>query len=99
CTESAPGKKLGDELDEPEAMRLVADIVGNGVPYVMLCGGEPLVVPHFLAVAEALGRAGVALKIETNGQRFDTNIAPPLARLPIPSIPLSLHRPPHYPSA
>jgi MoaA/NifB/PqqE/SkfB family radical SAM enzyme len=90
CTESAPGKKLGDELDEPEAMRLVADIVGNGVPYVMLCGGEPLVVPHFLAVAEALGRAGVALKIETNGQRFDTNIAARLARLPIRSIQVSL---------
>ena len=32
----------------------------SGVPYVMLCGGEPLVVPHFLAVAEALGRAGRA---------------------------------------
>src|SRR5262249_56035196 len=71
-------------------MRLVADIVGNGVPYVMLCGGEPLVVPHFLAVAEALGRAGVALKIETNGQRFDTNIAARLARLPIRSIQVSL---------
>jgi len=71
-------------------MRLVADIVGNGVPYVMLCGGEPLVVPHFLAVAEALGRAGVALKIETNGQRFDANIAARLARLPIRSIQVSL---------
>src|SRR5262249_60983611 len=58
--------------------------------YVMLCGGEPLVVPHFLAVAEALGRAGVALKIETNGQRFDMNIAARLARLPIRSIQVSL---------
>ena len=37
----------------------------------MLCGGEPLVVPHFFALAEALGTAGVQLKIETNGQRFD----------------------------
>jgi MoaA/NifB/PqqE/SkfB family radical SAM enzyme len=90
CTESAPGKRLSDELDESEAMRVVDDIVGSGVPYVMLCGGEPLVVPHFLRVAEALGRAGVALKIETNGQRFDATLALRLARLPIRSIQISL---------
>ncbi len=57
CTESAPGKRLPDELDADEAMRVVDEIVRSNVPYVMLCGGEPLVVPHFLAVAEALGRA------------------------------------------
>ena len=62
----------------------------NDVPYVMLCGGEPLVVPHFLAVAEALGRAGVQLKIETNGQRFDAAVATRLARLPIRSVQISL---------
>jgi MoaA/NifB/PqqE/SkfB family radical SAM enzyme len=90
CTESAPGKRLSDELDESEAMRVVDHIVGSGVPYVMLCGGEPLVVPHFLRVAEALGSAGVALKIETNGQRFDATLALRLARLPIRSIQISL---------
>lgn len=90
CTESAPGKKLVDELDAGEAMKLAEDIVRSEVPYVMLCGGEPLVVPHFLAIAEALGRAGVELKIETNGQRFDARIAERLARLPVRSIQVSL---------
>jgi MoaA/NifB/PqqE/SkfB family radical SAM enzyme len=56
----------------------------------MLCGGEPLVVPHFFAIAEALGNAGVQLKIETNGQRFDAAIAERLARLPIRSVQISL---------
>ena len=51
CTESAPGKKLDDELDAREALRVADDIVRSGVPYVMLCGGEPLIVPHFFAVA------------------------------------------------
>ena len=90
CTDSAPGKRLPDELDVDEAMRLVDDIVRSGVPYVMLCGGEPLVVPHFFAVAEALGRAGVQLKIETNGQQFDAGVATRLAALPIRSIQISL---------
>jgi MoaA/NifB/PqqE/SkfB family radical SAM enzyme len=90
CTDSAPGKRLPDELDAAEAMRLAASIVAEGVPYVMLCGGEPMVVPHFLAVAEALGRAGIDLKIETNGQRFAATTAKRLAALPIRSIQVSL---------
>jgi MoaA/NifB/PqqE/SkfB family radical SAM enzyme len=90
CTDSAPGKRLPDELDAEEALQVVGEIVRNEVPYVMLCGGEPLVVPHFLQVAEALGAAGVQLKIETNGQRFDQALAERLARLPIRSIQVSL---------
>ena len=90
CTDSAPGKRLPDELDADEAMRLVAEIIRNEVPYVMLCGGEPLVVPHFLQIAEALGEAGVQLKIETNGQRLDAAVARRLAKLPVRSIQVSL---------
>ncbi|HTR56725.1 MAG TPA: radical SAM protein [Casimicrobiaceae bacterium] len=90
CTESAPGKRLRDELDAEEALRLADDIARNEVPYVMLCGGEPLVSPHFFRLAEALGASGVQLKIETNGQRFDASVAERLARLPIRSIQISL---------
>ncbi len=90
CTESAPGKRLPGELDVDEALRLAQQIIEAEVPYVMLCGGEPLVVPHFQRVAEALGSAGVQLKIETNGQRFDADVAERLARLPVRSVQISL---------
>jgi MoaA/NifB/PqqE/SkfB family radical SAM enzyme len=90
CTDSAPGKRMADELTAAEAMRLAEDIVRSEVPYVMLCGGEPMIVPHFLAVAEYLGQAGVQLKIETNGQLFNAATAARLARLPIRSIQISL---------
>jgi len=90
CTDSAPGKRLPDELDADEAMRVAGEIARNEVPYVMLCGGEPLVAPHFFRLAEALGAAAVQLKIETNGQRFDAGVAERLARLPIRSIQVSL---------
>jgi len=90
CTESAPGKRLPDELDREEAMKVAGEIVRNEVPYVMLCGGEPLVAPHFFELAEALGAAGIQLKIETNGQRFDDEVARRLARLPVRSIQVSL---------
>jgi len=71
-------------------MRVVGEIVRSEVPYVMLCGGEPLVAPHFWLIAQALGAAGVQLKIETNGQRFDAGVAERLARLPVRSIQVSL---------
>jgi MoaA/NifB/PqqE/SkfB family radical SAM enzyme len=90
CTDSAPGKRLSDELNAEEAMRLAEEIVRNEIPYVMLCGGEPLIVPHFFELAEKLGRAGVRLKVETNGQRFDATVATRLAQLPIRSIQISL---------
>ena len=32
CTESAPGKKLPDELDAAEAIRLADQIIALGVP-------------------------------------------------------------------
>ena len=90
CTESAPGKRLPGELDADEALEVAREIVRNEVPYVMLCGGEPLVVPHFFRVAEALGKSGVQLKIETNGQRFDATVAERLAHLPVRSVQVSL---------
>ena len=90
CTESAPGRRLHDELSREEALRVADDIVASAVPYVMLCGGEPLACTHFFDVAERLGTAGVELKIETNGQRFDARVARRLAALPIRSIQVSL---------
>jgi MoaA/NifB/PqqE/SkfB family radical SAM enzyme len=90
CTDSAPGKRLRDELDAGEALTLADDLARHQVPYVMLCGGEPLVVPHFFDIAEKLGNAGVQLKIETNGQRLDAAAVARLTRLPIRSIQVSL---------
>ena len=90
CTDSAPGKKLPDELTRDEALALADDLIETAVPYVMLCGGEPLVCPHFFEVAERLGEAGIDLKVETNGQRFDLRAARRLARLPVRSVQVSL---------
>ena len=90
CTDSAPGRAMPGELDRAQALELVRQISQADVPYVMLCGGEPTIVPHFLEVAEILGKAGVYLKIETNGQKFDEALGRRLSALPIRSIQVSL---------
>ena len=90
CTDSAPGKRLPDELTREEALALAGDLVASGVPYAMLAGGEPLLVPHFFEVAEALAAGGVRLKIETNGQRLDAAAVARLGALDVRSVQVSL---------
>ena len=55
CTDSAPGKPLPDELSRGEAIRVAEEIIRNEIPYVMLCGGEPLIVPHFFEIVVLRG--------------------------------------------
>lgn len=90
CTESAPGKALPDELDAAQALRVAREIAAARVPYVMLCGGEPMLLEHFFDVAHILGEAGVMLKVETNGHLLDAAAARRLACLPVRSIQVSL---------
>lgn len=87
CTDSAPGKAMPGELDGAQSLRLAREIAAAGVPYVMVVGGEPTIVPHFLEVCRTLSEGGCLLKIETNGQNFDVGA---LAGLGIRSIQISL---------
>jgi MoaA/NifB/PqqE/SkfB family radical SAM enzyme len=70
-------------------MRVADEIIRLGVPYVMLCGGEPLVVPHFLALAEKLGAPASAQDREQRAAPRRA-VAERLARLPIRSVQISL---------
>lgn len=88
CTSSGPGRAGPGELSRARALGLADQMIEAEVPYVLLCGGEPALAPYFLELAERLGRGGVWLKIETNGQRLmDVNA---LKRLPIRSVQVSL---------
>ena len=86
CTDSAPGKALPGELSRERALSLAGEIAAAGVPYAMIVGGEPTLVPHFLDVCRALSDGGVLLKIESNGS-LDART---LAGLQIRSIQISI---------
>ncbi|MBI5882714.1 MAG: radical SAM protein [Elusimicrobia bacterium] len=88
--DSGPGGGHSSELSRAEVLRVSREIAACQVPYVLFCGGEPMLSPHFWAAAEALGKAGVWLKVETNGQRLDPASARRLAKLPIRSVQVSL---------
>ncbi|MDE2143672.1 MAG: radical SAM protein [Elusimicrobia bacterium] len=87
CTDSAPGKALPHELSRERALSLCREIVAAGVPYAMIVGGEPTLVPHFAEVCKTLSDGGVLLKIETNGMDFDVSM---LKGLSVRSVQISL---------
>ena len=87
CTDSAPGRGLPHELSRERALALAREIIAAGVPYAMIVGGEPTLVPHFADLCRTLSDGGVLLKIETNGMDFDPS---GLKGLGIRSIQISL---------
>jgi MoaA/NifB/PqqE/SkfB family radical SAM enzyme len=90
CEESGPDKAWGDELGRDEALELARRIVDFGIPYVAFGGGEPLGVPHCWDLLELLARAGVSLKIETDGSRIDEAAADRLSDLAVPCVQISV---------
>src|SRR5207249_110312 len=56
-----------DDLTLAEILRFLSTIAQSAVHRVFLAGGEPLVWPHALTVAETLVQAGMEVVICTNG--------------------------------
>jgi MoaA/NifB/PqqE/SkfB family radical SAM enzyme len=90
CEESGPDKAWSDELTRSEALALCRRIVDADIPYVAFGGGEPLGVDHCWELFELFSDAGVALKIETDGQRIDANAADRLAALGVQCVQISV---------
>jgi MoaA/NifB/PqqE/SkfB family radical SAM enzyme len=90
CEESGPDKAWRDELRRDEALDLARRIAAFGVAYVAFGGGEPLGVPFCWELFELLTRAGVSLKIETDGSRIDDAAADQLAALAVQCVQISV---------
>ena len=90
CEESGPDRAWRDELCRDEALDLATRIAAFGVAYVAFGGGEPLGVPFCWELFELLTRAGVALKIETDGSRIDDAAADHLVALAVQCVQISV---------
>ena len=90
CEESGPDRAWRDELRRDEALDLATRIAAFGVAYVAFGGGEPLGVPFCWELFELLTRAGVSLKIETDGSRIDDAAADHLAALAVQCVQISV---------
>ena len=90
CEESGPDQAWRDELQPEEAVELARRIIAFGVPYVAFGGGEPLGVAHCWQLFELLSAAGIAIKLETDGQRIDDVTADRLAALTVQCVQISV---------
>lgn len=89
CCEDA-GKALPDEMDRSEVLDFCNQIAELKIPYVALSGGEPLLHLHFLEICEFLRKNNISLKVETNGEFIDEEMAEKFATLKFRSIQVSL---------
>ena len=90
CTDSAPGKRWRTSSTPTRPCAWPTTSCAAASPTSCCAAASRSSSPTSSPSAEALGNAGVNLKIETNGQQFDTAVAARLARLPIRSIQVSL---------
>lgn len=89
CCEEA-GHSMPDEMNKEQALNFCQQIIDVGVPYMAISGGEPMLCPHIFDVCELIRSNNVSLKIETNGEFIDEEVADRFASLKMRSVQISI---------
>lgn len=89
CCEEA-GHHIPGEMTSDQIFSLLHQVREMEIPYVAISGGEPLLHPNFFEAAEFICKAGISLKVETNGEFIDDNVVERFAALDFRSVQISL---------
>lgn len=89
CCEEA-GAVFPDRMSKEQMLEACRQFVEAQIPYVALSGGEPLQCPEFWDVCEYLRAHEVNVKVETNGEMIDAEVATRLGGLNLRSVQISL---------
>ncbi|MGD9678746.1 MAG: putative heme d1 biosynthesis radical SAM protein NirJ1 [Vulcanibacillus sp.] len=75
CYANSDAKKYEGELTTEEAKNMIDQLADFNVPVLLLSGGEPLIRPDILELAEyAIGK-GIRVTFSTNGTLIDKKVA------------------------
>jgi MoaA/NifB/PqqE/SkfB family radical SAM enzyme len=88
--ESGPGKAFKDELTKEQVFAVLQQLVDHQVPYMSFSGGEPMVHPHFWEMVGFVCKAGVQLKVETNGHFLTPEACERLKALGVKAVQVSM---------
>ena len=88
--ESGPGKRFKDELTEEQVFAVLEQMMALEIPYLSFSGGEPMLHPHFFAMAEYVCARGSQLKVETNGHFLTPENCARLRDLGVKAVQVSL---------
>jgi MoaA/NifB/PqqE/SkfB family radical SAM enzyme len=89
CCEEA-GHSMPDEMTAEQSLEFCRQIADLDIPYVAISGGEPMLCPHIFDVCTLIRGNDISLKIETNGEFIDEQIANRFAELKMRSVQVSL---------
>lgn len=72
---SGPGRTTDGELTTVEALGLIDDLAGMGVPLILFSGGEPLLREDIWDLAIHAKKRGLKMAISTNGTLLTSDVA------------------------
>jgi len=90
CYADAEPKRFAGELSTEEAQRMIEDLASFNVPALLISGGEPLVRPDVLDLAEYATALGVRVTFSTNGTLIDEKKAERIAKIGVTYVGISI---------
>ena len=93
CRGSSGHIEYEGELSTSECFHLIDEILKVGKPVLILTGGEPLVRPDILQVAEYAVDGGLRVVVGTNGTVITEEMAARLKEVPVSRLGISLDFP------
>lgn len=90
CYADAETRRFGGELTTAEAETMIRDLASIHVPALLISGGEPLVRPDVLDLAELAMSLGVRVTFSTNGTLIDAKKAQRIAKIGVAYVGISI---------
>jgi radical SAM protein with 4Fe4S-binding SPASM domain len=90
CYADAEIKRFAGELSTEEAQRMIEDLASMNVPALLISGGEPLVRPDILDLADYATSLGVRVTFSTNGTLIDKKKAERLKKIGVTYVGISV---------
>ena len=90
CYADAETRRFTGELTTAEAEAMIRDLASIKVPALLISGGEPLVRPDVLDLAELAMSLGVRVTFSTNGTLIDAKKAQRIAKIGVAYVGISI---------
>jgi len=90
CYADASGRNLDTEMTTDEGKAFIGQLAAFGVPVILFSGGEPMMRPDFLELAEFATRQGLGVVASTNGTLITQEIAAAMRSLGFREVGISL---------
>lgn len=84
------GEACKDELDTPQALKLVDNLAEAGVLYLSLSGGEPLLRPDIVTILKHIASKNMRVEIASNGVNISDKVLNEICALPVFHVQISI---------